>query len=98
KQILYDTEDIISKDKILLEELSSIKTTINTFEETEDFELLKGNVLGLNKSNINLPSKPIAPSRKTSPSNTKNAAIGGMFGCIIGAFIVLIKEYWFKKN
>jgi len=53
--------------------------------------------LGVVETSIYLPSPPVAPSKKTSPSNARNAALGLVIGGMLGVGISLIKEYWVKK-
>jgi capsular polysaccharide biosynthesis protein len=74
-----------------------MKTMIVKYHEDKKLTGLDPSLIGMVDSNIYLASEPVAPSRKTSPSNSKNVIIGFFLGGVIGVLSGLIKEFW-KKN
>ena len=80
-----------------LAELDELRIKVDSYKESSDYSKLDDNVK-VTKTNIYLPSDPIVPSRKTSPSNTRNAIIGALLGGMVAVFVVLIREYWFKSD
>lgn len=54
--------------------------------------------MGIVETHVYLPSPPVAPTQKTSPSNALNTAIGLVLGGMLGVFIALFQEYWYKDN
>ena len=97
KQSINSIENSIRMDKQYLEELDKEKKSIAKYYETGSAAPLESSVIGVVETNIYLPSPPVAPIQKTSPSNTSNVAIGIIIGGVIGVVLVLVKEYWFKK-
>ncbi|QSX05273.1 hypothetical protein JYG23_11380 [Sedimentibacter sp. zth1] len=71
-----------------LNELNSIQDKLSEKDLSMEF-------CQVTETNIYLPSEPIAPSHKTSPSTSLNTVIGGVIGGMIGVMVVLIKKYWF---
>lgn len=78
-------------------ELEKEKKAVGKYFETGKATKLESGLTGVVETSIYLPSPPVAPSQKTSPSNTKNVAIGLVLGGITGVLIALVKEYCFKK-
>jgi capsular polysaccharide biosynthesis protein len=97
KQTIYDIVDSMRVYNDYLEELDIMKNSIVKYNENGQFVDLESSIVSITKTNVYLPSDPVAPTRKTSPSNTKNVIIGVFIGGMIGILAVLIKEYWFKK-
>ncbi|NLK27581.1 MAG: hypothetical protein GX306_04460 [Clostridiales bacterium] len=98
KQSINSIENSMRVYNEYLEELDLLKEKIDDYYETEDFDALENSIVSASKTNIYLPSQPIEPSRKTSPRNAMNVAIGTVLGGMLGVFIALIKEYWFNEN
>lgn len=78
--------------------LETAKATVSNYYVTGDFTELKDTLVSVTKTSVYLPSEPVAPSSKTSPSNGMNIIIGGVLGGMVSVLIALIKEYWFKKE
>lgn len=98
KQTINSIENNIDLYKTYLEELDDKRAEIAEYYQTGEFKELKSQIVRITKSNIYLPSDPITPSRKTSPSNGRNVIIGTLLGGMVGVLIALIREYWFKKE
>ena len=81
-----------------LEELDKEKKAIAKYYETGKEVKLESDLAGVIETSIYLPSPPVAPTHKTSPSNTMNVAIGAVLGGMIGVMIALVKKYWFIKK
>ena len=79
-----------------LAELDGLKSKVNSYKESGDYSNLETDFVRVTKTNIYLPSEPIVPSQKTSPSNSKNVIIGALLGGMVAVFVVLIREYWVK--
>ncbi len=98
KQNISMTETSIKQYITYVEDLANKKVDIENYYKTGDYKETISNMFINSNSYIYLSSKPIAPTRKTSPSNAKNVIIGAIAGGIISVMIALIKEYWFKKE
>lgn len=95
KQSINNIENSMRIYKGYLEELDVVKESVAGYRLSGEFEELDDNFISITKTNVYLPSDPIAPSRKTSPSNARNVIIGALLGGMIGVVAVFIKEYWF---
>lgn len=98
KQTINTIESTIDLYNSYLDELQKEKDNISDYYKTGEFNDLKNKIISITKSNIYLPSEPVAPSRKTSPNNLMNVVIGALLGGMISVFVALIKEFWFKKE
>lgn len=98
KQTINSMENTMKTYEIYLEELDAKRSEIVKYYETGEFDELQPNIVSVTKTNVYLPSVPVAPSSKTSPSNSKNVIIGTLLGGMISVLVALIKEYWFKKK
>lgn len=98
KQTINTIENSIEKYNDYLTGLKNAQATVTNYYETGDFTELEDTLVSVTKTSIYLPSEPVAPSRKTSPSNAKNVIIGGVLGGMISVLIALVKEYWFTKE
>lgn len=98
KQSINSIENSMAIYRVYLDELNSKRSEIVKYYENGEFTELKSEIVGITKSNIYLPSDPVAPSRKTSPSNSRNAIIGALLGGMVSVFIALIREFWFNKD
>jgi capsular polysaccharide biosynthesis protein len=81
-----------------LEELEIEKQAIAKYYETGNTEKLVTNVIGVVDNSVYLPSPPVAPTAKISPSNSRNVIIGTFLGAVIGVLLAFIKEFWFVKE
>lgn len=97
KQTINEIENSISLYNKYLDELNSVKNNIVSYYETGEFEQLESSIVSITNTNVYLPSPPVAPNHKSSPSNAKNVIIGAFLGGMIGVFITFIKECWFKR-
>ena len=98
KQSINSIENSIRVYNDYLLELEDIKDKIATYYESGDHEALTYEVVSVTKTNVYLASEPIEPSRKTSPSNSRNVIIGALLGGMVAVLIALVKEYWFKPE
>lgn len=98
KQLINTIENNIASYENYLNELDMVKVEIAKYYETGEFTELQSNIVSVTRTNMYLPSVPVAPSRKTSPSNAMNIIIGGVLGGMVSVLIALIKEYWFKEE
>lgn len=97
KQEINAIEDTIRTDIENLAQLDIEKRAIEKYYETGKESKLDSSLIGVVETSIYLPSPPVAPTHKTSPSNTRNAAIGLILGGMLACGIALIGEYWIKK-
>ena len=98
KQSINSIENSMRVNSEYLAELDELKSKVIGYRENGDFSLITNNFVSVTKTNLYLPSEPIVPSSKTSPSNAKNVIIGALAGGMVAVFVVLIKEYWFKPD
>ena len=98
KQEIDSIENTLNIYNVYLTELEEKRSEIAKYYESGEFAELNDNIVRITKSNIYLPSDPVAPSNKTSPSNLRNVIIGALLGAIVSVLIALIKEYWFTKT
>lgn len=98
KQELDSIENMIAKYNTYLDELDAKRLEIDKYYETGEFKELQNKIVRITKSNIYLPSEPVAPSNKTSPSTMKNIVIGGLLGAVVSVLIAFIKEFWFRQE
>jgi uncharacterized protein involved in exopolysaccharide biosynthesis len=96
KQQINSIENSIDVNNGYMEELEQEKQFITKYYETGDNKL-ESSLIGVVETSVYLPSPPVAPSQKTSPSNTLNVMIGTVLGGMLGVMVVLVK-YWFKKS
>ncbi|NLZ83249.1 MAG: hypothetical protein GX915_06265 [Clostridiales bacterium] len=100
KNIVENKQAIISIDNSMrvyneyLAELDTIQKPLDIYYSTGDIQELDDITINITETNIYLPSQPIVPSRKTSPSNAMNVIIGTVLGGMVGVLIALVKEYW----
>lgn len=97
KQDINNALITISDYSKYLEELKTEKVAMDKYHETDDVKSIENGVFDIVDSNIYLPSNPVAPTKKTSPSNVKNAVIGGLLGGVLGVMITFFTAYWKKE-
>lgn len=98
KQTINSIENSIDMYNTYLVELEEKQSEIAKYYSTGEFKELKNKIVRITKSNIYLPSEPVAPSRKTSPSNLRNVVIGTLLGGMVSVLVALIREFWFRKE
>ena len=98
KQSINSIENSMMKYNEYLDELDDEKLAINKYYWTGETEELQSSVVGLVETYVYLPSPPVAPTQKTSPSNALNTVIGAVLGGMLGVMIALFQEYWFKES
>lgn len=98
RQAIYDSENTIKMNSQYLKELDLEMLAIKAYYETGRAEKLESSVISVVETNIYMPSQPVQPSKKTSPSNSMNTMAGAVIGGVIGIMAALIKEYWFTKE
>ena len=92
------SEATMAKYEQYLEELNTEKQANDNYYETGRVEKLVSSVIGVVETSVYLPSLPVAPTQKTSPSNALNTAIGAVIGGMLGVMAALVREYWFKEE
>ena len=95
KQSVNSIENSMRVYNEYLAELDALQTRVNNYKESGDYSELDTDFVKITKTNVYLLSDPIVPSRKTSPSNSRNVVIGAILGGMVAVMVVLIKEYWF---
>ena len=98
KQSINSIENSMRINNEYLAELDILRAKVDSYRESGDYSVIDNDFVKVTKTNIYLPSDPIVPSQKTSPSNARNAIIGALLGGMVAVFVVLIKEYWFKQS
>lgn len=101
KQAINSIENSMRMYNNYLEEIDVEKQAIDKYYRTGESEELESSLISVVETNVYLPSPPVVPTQKTSPSNALNTAIGAVLGGMLGVMVALIQEYWFnetKKN
>lgn len=98
KQEINETLSTMQKYEDYLEELNAEKQAIASYYETGREVKLASNIASVVDNSVYLPSPPVAPTQKTSPSNAMNTVIGAVVGLMIGVIAALVKEYWVKDG
>lgn len=98
KQTINNIENIIRLNNRYLDELNKENAALNKYYETGQAEKLESSVIGVVETSVYLPSPPVAPTQKTSPSNALNTIIGAVIGGMLGVMVALFREYWFKEE
>lgn len=96
KQTINNFENKKNMYQKYIEELNGEREAINKYYRTGQAERLESNVIGVVETYVYLPSAPVAPTQKTSPSNALNTTIGAVLGGMLGVMVALFQEYWFK--
>lgn len=94
KQAMNEIENSIGVYETYLNELDSVKAEIAKYYETGDFTGINSNIVSITKTSVYLPSQPVAPSTKTSPSIAMNVIIGTLLGGMLGVMIALFRWWW----
>lgn len=98
KQSINSIENSMRVHNEYLLELDELKAKVYNYIENGDYNGFETDFVRVTKTNVYLPSDPIVPSRKTSPSNSRNVIIGALLGGMVAVFVVLIREYWFESG
>lgn len=99
KQSINSIENSIRMYNEYLKEIEIERKAIAKYYQTGRAEKLDTSIIGVVETSVYLPSPPVAPTEKTSPSNTMNVLIGGVLGGMFALMVVFIKDYWWiKKN
>lgn len=98
KQTIYALEDSIRTTNEYLKQLETERENIAKYYNNQDTEENPIELIGVAETSIYLSSEPVAPSCKTSPSNTRNTAIGFVIGLMLGLATAYIREFWLKKE
>lgn len=98
KQTINDIANTIRMYNNYLEEIEVEKLAINKYYRTGETERLESSLISIVETSVYLPSPPVAPTQKSSPSNALNTAIGVVLGVMLGVMIALFQEYWFKET
>lgn len=98
KQSINSIESSMIRYNKYLKELDEEIAAINKYYITGEAEKLESSIIGLVETYVYLPSPPVAPTQKTSPRNSLNVAVGAVLGGMLGVFIALFQEYWFKES
>jgi capsular polysaccharide biosynthesis protein len=95
KKIIIENESSIVEYTKKLEELTLEKAAIDKYYESGQVDNLKSN--NIVQESIFMPSSPIIPNHKTSPSILKNVVIGGVLGGMLSVVLIFLKAYWKKE-
>ena len=98
KQTINQIDNSIELYNQYLKELEEEKEQLASYYQTGDYETYGTDIINVVKTNVYLPSKPVAPTRKSSPNNMMNVVIGAVLGGMVSVMIALVQEYWFKKE
>ena len=99
QQEIYTIEDKIREYNENLMQLEEERQIVAQYYETgEEGDQRQPSLIGIVKTSIYLPSQPVVPSRKSSPSTSRNAVIGLVIGLMLGFIVAYIKEFWIKPK
>ena len=98
KQSINSNENAMKVYNEYLEELNNEKAVVAEYYKTGKADKLESSIVNVVETSIYLPSPPVAPNQKTSPSNARNVAIGIVIGGMLGVMVVFLKEFLLKKD
>lgn len=96
KQSIISIENSIMMNNKYIEELNAEKRMVDKYYQTGRIEKLDVSVIGIVETSVYLPSPPVAPTRRTSPSYKMNISIGIVIGLFIGIIVVMAKHYLYN--
>jgi len=94
KQSINSIENSMAIYNQYLDELYVVKENITEYKTNGIWDITNDEFKSITKTNVYLPSDPIAPSHKSSPNNLRNVIIGAVIGGMVGVVAVFVKEYW----
>jgi len=94
KQTINNIENNMAIYNQYLDELYVVKENITEYKTNGIWDITNDEFKSITKTNVYLPSDPIAPSHKSSPNNLRNVIIGAVIGGMVGVVAVFVKEYW----
>ncbi len=97
KQSINSIENSLKIIEDNLQELNITRDLLEEYYVSNSYDDLSTNTVNLANLSISLPSKPIVPSQKTSPSNGRNVIIAGVLGGMLGVIVVL-SQWWWKNG
>ncbi|TAH63429.1 MAG: hypothetical protein EWM47_13625, partial [Anaerolineaceae bacterium] len=83
KQSINSIENSMRVNNLYLAELDELMDKVKGYKENGDYSSLNSEFVSVTKTNLYLPSEPVEPSRKTSPSNARNVIIGALLGGMV---------------
>lgn len=92
KQSINSISNDIALYETYLKELKVFKQNFKNKDDNASW------LIQLEGIHIVKPCDIIVPTKKISPRNALNTAIGGILGLMLSIFIALIKTYWFSEN
>ena len=97
RQTIYSIENSIRSDQEKLKEIEKEKKKISKYHETDGKTPVVSDFIRAVETGIHMPSEPVAPTRKTAPSNGRNVLIGMVTGFLLSAMAVFIRKFWMEK-
>lgn len=94
KQSISSLKQSIEVYNTYIEEVDGIYRDIEQYYLTGDFEPINSKIVSVIDIGISMPSQPIAPSKKTSPSNFMNVLIGAILGGMVSVLVVFFRWWW----
>lgn len=98
KQKINDLTNKMDRNKKYLVELEEGKESIQMFYDTGKADALSLDLISIVETSVQIPSSPVAPSSKISPSTILNIAIGTVLGGMLGVMVALFQWYWYKES
>ena len=98
KQTIYSIQDSIQSYTEYLKDIDKEKEAIAQYYETGGADNIETGLISVVETGIHMPSQPVAPTRKTSPSNARNTIIGMVIGFMVSIMVVFVREFWLKKD
>ena len=96
KQSINSVENSMKVYNEYIGELELEKQSITKYYESGQYDSVESNIIGVVETSIYLPSPPVAPSQRTSPSYFLIVLVGAVFGGMIGVIVSWVKEFWFN--
>lgn len=94
KQSINDIEEKLILYHTYITEIDTIKYDLEQYYDSTNYEAIQSSIVKISDNSIYLPSQPITPSGKTSPSNFNNVCIGALLGGVIAVATVLFRWWW----
>jgi len=94
KQSINSIENSMNVYTTYLEELAELRDLVKQYYQTGDYAVIGSEIVSVTDISLYLPSQPMAPSQKTSPSNFMNVCIGTVLGGMVAVGMVLFRWWW----